>query len=50
VLVTSGLMEVGCLCGITNRGDEMECARQGYICRAFCFTGLKLSTEVFDRV
>jgi hypothetical protein len=27
VLITNGLMEVGCLCGITIGGDEMECAR-----------------------
>jgi hypothetical protein len=32
--ITSGLMELICLCGIINEGDEMECAIQRYICRA----------------
>lgn len=26
-------------------GDEMECARQKYICRVFHFTSLRLSKE-----
>jgi hypothetical protein len=38
VLITCGLMEVGCLCGITNKRDEIECTRKKrYICRAFHF-------------
>jgi hypothetical protein len=28
-----------CMCCINDGGDEMECARQRYICRAFHFTG-----------
>lgn len=30
--------------------NEMECARQRYICRAFHFTGLRLSREELDWV
>ena len=40
MLITSGLMEVGCLCGITEDGDEIECARQRYIYRVFHFTSI----------
>jgi hypothetical protein len=28
-----------CMCCINNGGDEMECARQRYICKAFHFIG-----------
>jgi hypothetical protein len=31
MLITSGLMEVICLCGIINEGDEMYCAIKMYI-------------------
>jgi hypothetical protein len=30
MLITSSLMEVGCLCDITDGGDEMEYASQMY--------------------
>ena len=39
-----------CMCWINIGGDEMECARQRYICRAFYFTGQRLCREVHDRV
>jgi hypothetical protein len=42
-------VEVGCLCGITDR-DEIERARQRYICRPFHFTNLRMSKEVLDQV
>ena len=32
-------MEVGACVASTIVGDEMECTRQMYICRAFHFTG-----------
>jgi hypothetical protein len=40
ILITSGLTEDECFCGIIDGGDEMECAKKRYICRAFYFTGL----------
>jgi len=30
--------------------DGMECTKQRCICTAFCFTGLRLSREMLDRV
>jgi deoxyhypusine synthase len=50
VLITCGLMEVVCLCGITNKEDGTECVRQRYTCRVFHFTDLSLSREEIDRV
>jgi len=41
---------VGWLCGVIDGGDEIECARQIYIFRAFNFTGLDFDREVLGRV
>jgi hypothetical protein len=47
-LITSGLMEIGCLCGTIENGNEMECIRQVYNYVAFYFTSLRLRREVLD--
>ena len=50
MLITSGLMVVGCLCGIIEGGDEMGSARKRYVCREFHFISLRLIREELDRV
>ena len=44
-------MKVGCLCGITDMEMEWNgMYKQRCICRAFHFTGLRLSREVLHQV
>jgi hypothetical protein len=41
-------MEIVSFCGITDKGDGMEYARQRYILGHFNFTGRRLSKDVLD--